>query len=122
MNMTTVTRAPGGNHGNFHLFGNGTCQFQVVPCLGSIGVHAGDEEFASTALLNFFCPKDGVFTRVFPSTSHVDIPTWIIWVLAASGINGNDDALVTEAIACLINKVWIAYRRRINADFISSSS
>src|SRR4028118_1857041 len=111
MNMTALTRTTGGNDGNLHLFGNSARQLQVIASLGSIGIHTRDQQFACTSLFDFFCPKDGIFPGIFPPSPHVNVPTRIRWLLAASGINGNDDTLVTEVIASLVDKLRIAYRR-----------
>ena len=93
--MLRASCPSGGDNGKRRLLGNGGDQVKVVAALGSVGVHAVEDEFSRPPLLPLDEPPDGVHLRVDPPAVQVDLPTW--GVTAPLDVNAEHDALAPEA-------------------------
>src|SRR5262249_7778990 len=54
--MLERARAAGGDDGNGHGGGNGPRQLEIVPVLGAVAVHAGQEDLAGSQPRRLACP------------------------------------------------------------------
>ena len=70
-------------------------EFQIVACLGAVGIHTGEEDLAGTAARDFFCPLDGIEIDALAPAVRVDVPAA---VAVALGVDRHHDALRSEGL------------------------
>ncbi len=116
--MGAGARPTGGNHRNGHTGGNLPGQFEVIAGLSTVGIHAGEQNFAGTLRAHRFGPSDGVKARGFTSASNKHLPP----IALSPRVDRDHNTLDTKALTGLSNECRIAHRRRVEANFISASA
>ena len=99
--MVEGSGSSGGDKGYGDGFANGAGQFEIITIFGTVRIHAGEEDFSGAKADGFAGPFEDINAGGGASSMGVDFP--LVGVLgAALGVDGNDDALITEAEAASI--------------------
>ena len=112
-----AARTTGGDHRHAHRIGNGCCEFQVIPLLGSVAIHGSKQQFTCAALHHLLGPCDGVEARVLAASFDIDIPAT---ASAAASIDGHHDALGSKLAGPGTDQLRIFDRRGIEADLVGT--
>ena len=84
--------------------------------LYAVMIHAGEKDFAGTALLCFLGPfEETAFCWNAPAV-QVALPFSVF----KFGIDGDNTYLRAEADGNVFNELWILYRSRIHADLVGT--
>lgn len=88
--------AAAGDDRDGHGVADGAGEGAIVAGLGAIGVHAGEEDFASTEADGFAGPGDGVEIGGVAAAVGINAPGAAVGF--AFGVDGDDDTLSAEAV------------------------
>ena len=109
----------GGDKGYGDGFANGAGQFEIITIFGTVRIHAGEEDFSGAKADGFAGPFEDINAGGGASSMGVDFP--LVGVLgAALGVDGNDDALITEAGGGFFDQGGVVDSSGVEADFIGS--
>ena len=102
------TDAAGSNDRNIDRFADRACQRQVETLLGTVPVHAGQQNLARTAPLHFDSPFHSVQTSRITSAVGKDFPTGVFRV-DRFGIDSNDNRLRTKKTGRFVDQIryWL---------------
>ena len=69
-------------------------QLNIIPCLCSVTVHAGEQDFSGAKAFCFFCPRNGIDADINAAAVFIDIPAASVRSFLC--IDRNDHALAAE--------------------------
>ena len=116
--MFFCARTTGCNHWNGNIVCNLSGQFNIIPCLCSIAVHAGQKNFSRTKSVSFYCPFYSVKPGINTTAVFVNIPATSI--LSSSGINGDYHTLAAKLVRCISNQLRCIDCGRINGNLVGT--
>ena len=99
--MLKRSRTARSDNRNGDIFGDDSCQFQIVAILGSVAVHGSQKYLPGTEFIGFYRPFDGIDAHVDTSAVFINIPARS--VLSSFCINRHNHALGTEFVGCFRN-------------------
>src|SRR3984893_11867637 len=115
--MLEVTSSPAGDHWNADGRTNGGGQLNIVTILGSVRIHAGQQDFPSAPSLDLLRPFHDIQIGPIPAPMRVDSPlTWS----RSLGVDGDHDTLNAESLGRTANQFWFLDCRGVDAHFIGS--
>lgn len=114
-----VSCTTAGNHRYIHCVAHRRCNRQIVTILGTVAVHAGEDNFASSQPLDFAGPCDRFEAGRGPPPVNVDLPELFPVPLNSLRIDVDDDTLGAESLGGLTDKLGILASGRVDAHFVT---
>src|ERR1700730_11625884 len=115
--MLEVTSSPAGDHWNADGRTNGGGQLNIVTILGSVRIHAGQQDFPSAPSLARLRPCHDIQIGPIPAPMRVDSPsTWS----RSLGVNCDHDTLNAESFGRAGNQFLFPYRLGVDVHFLVS--
>src|SRR5438128_2730257 len=116
--MFKATRTTGSDDGNPNSVSDASRQIEIVTVLGSVRVHARQENFSCSEVRDRFRPFDGIAIRSYPAAMCVHLCTAVF----PAGIDGNDNALAAKSLRRSLNECGIIDCRRVERYFIGTTA
>ncbi len=104
--------------GNGNCIGNGLGELNVIPVLGAVGVHAGQENFPGAELHAPLRPFESVDAGVAASAVRVDLGGRRI--IKKKSVNCKNDALVSETFRPRADKIGILNGGGVDGNLVRS--
>src|SRR5690349_1050686 len=116
--MLRAAGAAGGDDRDVHRFSHRTRDFEIVAVLRSIGVHAGQNDFAGPELLDLPGPGQRLQTGGNPATIDVHVPDLAAVTLDSLGINIDHNALAAEPTCRLSDEIGVFHRGGVDGNLV----
>src|SRR2546426_8112135 len=116
--MFKGTRTTGSDHGNPNSVSDAARQIEIVTVLGSIRVHARQQNFSCSEVRDCFRPFDGIAIRSYTAAMCVDLCTTVF----TASIDGNDNALAAKSLRRSLNESGVIDCRRVQGYLVGTTA